>query len=64
MRTQRLRRKIVKEVKVYDGGHNLMVKIPAKITRNLKIEKGDTFRFITDRKRKFQSFEIIKKDSP
>jgi len=58
---KRVRRKIVQGVKVYRGSHNLMVNIPIKIVRNLKIEKGDLFRFITDRKRKFQTFEIIKK---
>ena len=60
---QRIRRKIIQEVKVYRGSHNLMVNIPTKIVKNLKIEKGDTFRFITDRKRRYQSFEIIKKDN-
>ena len=58
---KRLRRRIIKQVKVYDNKHNLSVNIPQSIKRNLKIEKGDIFRFVTDRKRKFQTFEIIKK---
>ena len=58
---QRLRRKIVQEVKVYSGGHNLLVNIPIGIARNLKIEKGDLFEFITDRKKEIQRFRIIKK---
>lgn len=61
MRKKRLGRRIVKEVSIYDNNHNLFVNIPQNIRRNLKIEKGYLFRFITDRKRRFQSFEVIKK---
>ena len=58
---KRLRKKIVKEVKITFDIRGYSMRIPVDIARNLKIEKGDLFKFITDRKRRFQTFEIIKK---
>ena len=57
---KRFRRRITKEVKVHKHNQNLSVNIPQKIRRNLKIEKGDLFEFITDRRKEFQRFRIIK----
>ena len=57
-----IRRKISKDIKIRYDGNQYSIGIPLDIVKNLKIEKGDTFRFITDRKRRFQTFEIIKRD--
>ena len=57
---KRLRRKITKNAQVYEHNQNLSITIPQKIRRNLKIEKGDIFEFVTDRKKEIQKFRIIK----
>jgi len=60
-RKKRLRRKIVKTVKVCFAGRGFTMRIPIDIARNLRVEKGCKFEFITDRKKEVQKFRIIKK---
>ena len=65
MRTRkikRLRRKITKSAKIIYDGRQYNLRIPIKIVRNLKIEKGDLFEFVTDRKKEIQKFRIVKKE--
>ena len=65
MRTRkikRLRRKITKSAKIIYDGRKYNLRITIKIVRNLKIEKGDLFEFITDRKKEIQKFRIVKKE--
>ena len=57
---KRLRRKIIKKVKITFDNRGSNMRIPINIMRNLKIEKGDLFEFITDRKKEVQKFKIIK----
>lgn len=56
-----IRKKISKDIKIRYDGNQYSIGIPIDIVKNLKIEEGDIFRFITNRKKRFQSFEIIKK---
>ena len=58
---KRLKRKICKRVKIVYHGRQFSIGIPIKIVKNLKIEHGDWFEFITDRKKEIQKFRIIKK---